>query len=142
METLATSGLADAIREKARSGAPILGICLGMQLLFEHSEEFGENIGLGILEGSVGALNSGEMRVPNVGWRTLAPNPNNSFLADISPLTMVYFVHSFVARPQDVSIVAATIPFNGEEAAIAVASNEIMGFQFHPEKRWPVGLYY
>lgn len=140
MKTLIASGLVGVIREQVRSGIPILGICLGMQLLFERSEEFGEHAGLGVLKGSIGALNRGDMRVPNVGWRTLVPNSNNPFLADLDPSTMVYFVHSFVVRPQDDSIVSATIPFNGENAAIAVASDGVMGFQFHPEKSGPAGL--
>jgi len=140
MKTLFASGLVEPIRQRVRGGVPVLGICLGMQLLFESSEEFGEHAGLALLEGSVGALLPGEMRIPNVGWRALQPNPGNPFLRDIDPGTMVYFVHSFVVRPKAPEVVSATIPFNGEDAVIAVASDNIVGFQFHPEKSGPVGL--
>ena len=140
MRTLFSSGLVEPLRERVREGVPVLGICLGMQLLFERSSEFGEHAGLALLKGSVGPLNTGDMRIPNVGWRTLAPNTENAFLGDIDPETMVYFVHSFVARPADSAAIAATITFNGEDAAIAVAQDNIMGFQFHPEKSGPAGL--
>lgn len=141
MSTLFKSGLVEPIRQRARDGrVPVLGVCLGMQLLFERSEEFGEHAGLALLSGTVEALPKGELRIPNVGWRALDPNPGNKFLADIDPATMVYFVHSFVAKPSDAGDIAATIPFNDEQAAIAVARDNIVGFQFHPEKSGPVGL--
>jgi glutamine amidotransferase len=140
MKTLFGSGLVEPIRQRVREGVPVLGICLGMQLLFERSEEFGEHAGLALLKGSVGALVPGEMRIPNVGWRNLKPNPHNPFLRDIDPDTMVYFVHSFVVRPDASNVVSATIPFNGEDAVIAIACGNILGFQFHPEKSGPGGL--
>lgn len=140
MQTLFARGLVEPIRQSARRGIPLLGICLGMQLLFERSVEFGEHAGLALIKGSVGPLPSGDMRVPNVGWRKLVPNLGNKMLEDVESDTMVYFVHSFVARPADPSVVAATIPFNGENATIAVASGNIAGYQFHPEKSGHVGL--
>jgi len=140
MKTLFSRGLVRPIREQVRSGVPILGICLGMQLLFEQSQEFGEHAGLALLEGFVDALPDGEMRIPNVGWRTLVPNSRNVLLKDIDPETMAYFVHSFVACPADAADIAATIPFNGTDAAIAVSRGNIVGYQFHPEKSGPAGL--
>ena len=140
METLFSKGLVDPIRRSVRGGTPILGICLGMQLLFERSEEFGEHAGLALLEGVVEALPTGDMRIPNVGWRALTANPENPLLRDIESGTMVYFVHSFIVLPTDQAAIAATIPFNGEDAVIAIASGNIAGYQFHPEKSGPVGL--
>lgn len=140
MNTLFRLGLVSPIREKVRAGTPALGICLGMQLLFETSDEFGHNAGLALLPGDVKALPAGPMRIPNVGWRELHTNPDNPFLRDTAPGSMVYFVHSFVPVPADAAVVAATIGFNGTEVAIAIARDNIMGFQFHPEKSGPVGL--
>lgn len=140
MQTLFSRGLVEPIRERVRSDGPILGICLGMQLLFERSEEFGSHAGLALLEGVVDDLPGGEMRIPNVGWRTLVPNVDNDLFKDIEPNTMVYFVHSFVACPANSSDIAASIPFNGTSAAVAVAQGNIVGYQFHPEKSGPAGL--
>ena len=140
MATLFRSGLVEPIRRKVAEGTPLLGICLGMQLLFERSEEFGDHAGLALLRGAVAPLPGGTMRIPNVGWRALAPNAANPFLGDADPGTMVYFVHSLVPRPCDPTAIAATIVFNGQDVAIAVAQDNVMGFQFHPEKSGPAGL--
>jgi glutamine amidotransferase len=141
MSTLFKSGLVGPIRQRVcNDGIPVLGICLGMQLFYERSEEFGEHEGLAILKGVVRALPKGDMRIPNVGWRKLKANPRNPFLADIDPETMAYFVHSFAAVPSDNTEIAASIPFNGSDAVIAVARESVIGFQFHPEKSGPEGL--
>lgn len=140
MQTLFARELVEPIRESAHRGTPTLGICLGMQLLFEQSTEFGKHAGLALIKGHVEPMHSGEMRIPNVGWRKLVPRSNKSPLASIEPNSMAYFVHSYAVRPTDPDVVTATIPFNGEDIAIAVASENIAGYQFHPEKSGSAGL--
>ena len=140
MRTLRSLKLDGPIRQRIEEGTPLLGICLGMQMLFDGSEEFGKYEGLGFLRGVVRRLPEGTMRIPNVGWRLLYPNAANHFLADIDQDTMVYFVHSYAVQPKEDAAVAATISFNGQETVIAVQHENIMGFQFHPEKSGPKGL--
>jgi len=144
-------GFDDAIHEFARSGRPMLGICVGMQMLFEASEEFGEYAGLGILPGRVVAVPSltttGQpQRVPHIGWNHLVPSEisrgwDNTLLssfADTGPA--VYFVHSFAARPADTRDVLADTLYGGHRVCAAVARDNITAFQFHPERSGRDGL--
>lgn len=124
---------------------PVLGICVGMQILADASEEFGRHAGLGILSGEVRRLSDlrpGErgIRVPNVGWRALQIRVEDPILGDIAPGTMTYFVHSYAFEPANDADVVATIDFNGSPITAVVRRGSVMGCQFHPEKSGSAGL--
>jgi len=144
MASLARLGLVDPIRRAAARGLPILGICLGMQLLAESSEEFGSYQGLGIVPGRVRSLPKGSgpgcVRIPNVGWHPLTVHRNNPMLADLADGGMVYFVHSYAFEPADAADIAASITVNGRQVTASLQRGAVGGHQFHPEKSGPVGL--
>lgn len=135
---LEQTGLGEALRCAAADGARILGICLGMQLLFESSEEGGESRGLGLLPGRVHRLD-GKARVPHVGWNRVAATERGQALFGSGSGCDFYFVHSFVARPVSEDVVLARC-FHGESFAAAVGGGRFLGFQFHPEKSSRTGL--
>jgi|LWDU01.1.fsa_nt_gi glutamine amidotransferase len=146
MENLKSYDLVDVIKEYATSDRPFMGICLGMQLLFEESEEFGVSEGLGLILGRVVKLptkdNQNE-KLPHVSWNEL--NSKNApwvdtILADIEEGSDMYFVHSFVARPRDGDNVLSTTEYSGYHFCSSVKKNNIYGCQFHPEKSGPTGL--
>lgn len=132
------TGIGAAIRTAHRGGAAIVGICLGMQLLFESSEEGGDSRGLGLLPGRVTRL-SGGARIPHVGWnRVVATGKGASLFGDGNGRDF-YFVHSFVARPAfEASVLARCL--HGESFVAAVEDGGCLGFQFHPEKSGGAGL--
>lgn len=137
MALLMRSGLAQAIRAAAAAGAAVLGICLGHQLLFEESEEFGVTRGLGVLPGRVVPLPAG-VRVPHMGWsrvRVLRPDP---LLAGLDGGSWMYFVHSFAAHPEGDDLLA-TADAGGAEVCAVVRQGRICGAQFHPEKSGAAG---
>jgi len=148
MATLVAAGLDEALRRFAATGRPLLGVCLGMQLLFEASSEFGHHAGLGLLAGRVDRLPAppanGRDKIPNVGWCPLQPAAgrgwNGTLLATVKPGEWAYFVHSFAAIPREASHRLADIAFAGEPVTAAVAAGAIVGCQFHPEKSGRVGL--
>lgn len=145
MKGLRERGLVEPLLAAIAGRVPVLGICVGMQILAEASEEFGRHPGLGVLEGEVRRLPDlppGErgIRVPNVGWRALAVRGGDPVLGDLALNTMAYFVHSYAFAPKHDSDVAATIDFNGRPVAAVVRRGHVMGFQFHPEKSGPAGL--
>ena len=145
MAALARSDLIDAITDAARRGTPLLGICLGMQLLFRSSSEFGRHFGLDLIPGTVERLPRGrggreDLRIPNVGWRKPALWRDDPLTAGVTQGQMFYFVHTYVARPDDPETVVATIPVNGLDAAIMVRRGNVVGCQFHPEKSAAPGL--
>ncbi len=130
------SNLREIILDKVKSGTFLLGICLGMQLFFEESEE-GPGKGLGIFEGKTIRLR-GPMKIPHMGWNTLRIPKQSELLEGIERESYVYFVHSLYPVPFDKEIVAAETEY-GERFTSAVASANIMGTQFHPEKSGEVG---
>ncbi|MBE6596331.1 MAG: imidazole glycerol phosphate synthase subunit HisH [Ruminococcaceae bacterium] len=139
---LRESGLADIVIEEARSGKPLLGICLGMQMLFEKSYEYGEHKGLSLIKGSVkpmkGYITEG-LKIPQIGWNSLSFHGEKSKLFKyINEGDFVYFVHSFYGADCEDSLIAST-EYGGRIAA-AVASGNVYGTQFHPEKSGEVGL--
>jgi glutamine amidotransferase len=142
MENLAGRGLVDTMREAVASGKPFLGICLGLQLLFEESEEFGPIRGLGLLPGTVvrfaGARLEG-MKIPQMGWNRLRLRRKVAELEGIGAEPYVYFVHSYYVVPSDPEVVAATATY-GVEFAAAIAWKNVFACQFHPEKSQAVGL--
>jgi imidazole glycerol-phosphate synthase subunit HisH len=133
-------GLGEAVGHVASNGGPVLGVCLGHQLLFEHSDEGPGGAGLGLLPGEVIRLAPGTgLKVPHMGWNTLSSVAESStLLAGISPGSYMYFVHSYAAVPIP-GVVAATTDYGGTFAA-AVESANIAGTQFHPEKSGAMGL--
>ena len=135
MKRLERNGIVQSLRERAFINAPILGVCLGMQLLFDSSEEHGGSQGLGLIPGRVIPIKDCQIRVHPVGWRrvqTLGANDERTL-----PL---FFAHSFRAEVLDRRHVTATYSFNGIEIVAAVEQSSIMGFQFHPEKSGEAGL--
>ena len=144
MNVINSRGLGDAVTKAAAKETPLLGICLGMQLLASGSEEFGEWPGLDLIPGTVKRLPEGDgslmsTRIPNVGWRTLIPT-SGSIIDDIPGKDMVYFQHSYAFQTTDPKHTIGTIEINGGSAVAAVQSKNIIGFQFHPEKSGERGL--
>ena len=138
---LRESGLAEVVCEEARAGKPLLGICLGMQLLFEKSYEFGEFEGLGLIKGAVRPIADvipKDLKIPHIGWNALHICKENGLFRYIKNGDCVYFVHSFYAADCEDSVIATSE--YGAELTAAVASDNIYGCQFHPEKSGAVGL--
>jgi glutamine amidotransferase len=137
------SGLGDAIRGSVRRGAPYLGICLGLQVLFASSEEAPGCGGLALFEGDVvrlgdRALNGSRLKIPHVGWNTVDVRAGASALLPAES-THFYFVHSYAVRPRDPALVAATTEY-GAPFVSAVARGNVVAVQFHPEKSQAAGL--
>jgi glutamine amidotransferase len=139
MERLRSSGLDRLLGQWCAAGKPLLGICLGLQLLFEASDE-GSSAGLGLLAGTVRALPRRPGHpIPHMGWEPLiAANPSPLLPMDAPP-TWVYFVHSFAAEPSDPAVTAARVDFAGTAVTAAVWQGAIGACQFHPEKSGPHG---
>jgi glutamine amidotransferase len=140
MRGLGERGLGDALRDYLATGRPYLGICLGMQVLFEHSEE-GDCAGLGVLAGQVAKLVPGEprLKVPHMGWNTVAKLRDDPLLAGIDDGAYVYFVHSYRVLPADRSIIALEA-VHGVTVCAAIRSGSWFACQFHPEKSQAIGL--
>ena len=141
VDKLRATGLDQTVLEEAARGKPLLGICLGMQLLFEKGYEFGEHDGLGLLHGSVVPMQGAippELKIPQMGWNALIRKRSHPLLKDVKEGDCVYFVHSFYAADCDDSLVATTE--YGKELTALVAKDNVMGCQFHPEKSGNVGL--
>jgi imidazole glycerol-phosphate synthase subunit HisH len=139
-----TAGAGDAIREHIAAGRPYLGICLGLQVLFEGSEEAVGCAGLGILKGSVVKLRSGidavtgaSLKIPHTGWNVARPTTNPGLVPPRGE--HFYFVHSFVVAPGDPAVIAATTDY-GEPFVSAVARDNVFACQFHPEKSQRAGI--
>jgi imidazole glycerol-phosphate synthase subunit HisH len=136
MAELRARGLFEPVKEYR---GPLIGICLGMQLLFESSTELGGGTGLGILEGSVEAIAAGGLKIPQIGWNEVAWSDGAPLTDGLPERTAMYHVHSFAARPADPSVVIGTAEY-GERFATAVAQDNVYGVQFHPEKSSADGL--
>jgi glutamine amidotransferase len=140
MTNLRGLGLAEPVVHAIRAGVPFLGICLGMQLLFEESEEFGPVAGLGILPGRVVRFPAhAELKVPHMGWNQVRIARSAPQLAGIADGSYVYFVHSYYPVPTDPSVIATTTAY-GSEFASSVVRDHLFACQFHPEKSQRVGL--
>ena len=141
IEKFEVSGLKDTVLQEVKNGKAILGICLGMQMLFEKSYEFGEYEGLGLLKGEVIAMNGTlpeNLKIPHIGWNALKFKADNKLFSLINDGDCVYFVHSFYATGCEDSLLATTE--YGKEITAAVAKGNVYGCQFHPEKSGSVGL--
>ena len=140
-EKLRASGLHTAIKELAENGKPLMGICLGMQLLFDKSHEYGEHKGLGLIKGEIRPIADvapADYKIPHIGWNALQFRGNNPLFAHINNGDCVYFVHSFYAANCEENVIA-TAEY-GASLTAAVANKNIFGCQFHPEKSGTVGL--
>lgn len=143
MNTLEQRNLPDAIRQRVLNDTvPIIGICLGMQLLGDSSSEQGDHAGLGLLKGKVVRLpdHDPSYRVPNIGWFDVTPTKPGVLFPEGTAPESYYHVHSYHMLCDDPSTVAATIDFAGEKIVVAVESGHISGGQFHPEKSQDAGL--
>ena len=136
---LKESGLDQTVINAAKNGVPLLGICLGMQLLFEKDYEYGEHDGLGLIKGNVTAIDDlGRLKIPQIGWNALEFVGSHPLFKYIKNGDHVYFVHSYAATDCEESVIAKTE--YGKMLTAAVAYKNVLGCQFHPEKSGEVGL--
>ena len=147
MAELRRRGLDDLVRRFAATGRPFLGICVGLQMMFDASDEMGEHAGVGLLRGRVMAVpptgvDGRSHRVPHIGWRALEPAAEwkGTVLADMQPRERVYFVHSFAAQPLDPGMRLADVDYDGVRICAAVHRDNLYGCQFHPERSAEAGL--
>jgi imidazole glycerol-phosphate synthase subunit HisH len=139
MQNLEQMELIDPIRSALASGKPFLGICLGLQLLFTESEEFGLHKGLGWIRGRVVRFKNNELKVPHIGWNALTLQKAVPVFDGLSPNAMVYFVHSYYVVPEDSTLIATTTEY-GIPFVSSIAADNVFACQFHPEKSQAVGL--
>ncbi len=141
VSALTARGLEESLREVIASGRPYLGICLGLQVLFDTSEEQGPVDGLGLMSGKVVKFRPTEkhLKVPHIGWNAVEMSGNDPLLAGIPSGSYFYFIHSYYVMPTDDSIVALTAEY-GQRFAAAVRKDNLFACQFHPEKSQAVGL--
>lgn len=149
MRALESLGLVEVIKALAADGIPLLGICLGMQLLFDESEEHGKTRGLGIIPGRVVPVpavgsDGASVKIPHIGWSALVPAKgatwDGTILQDSAPGEAVYFVHSFMAEPNGSSVRIADYFSSGNRISAVIGDRNTFGCQFHPEKSGEVGL--
>lgn len=143
MKNFKASGLMDAVIRAVENNKPVMGICVGLQIMFEGSEESPDVKGLGIFKGMVRKINAPGLKIPHMGWNSLTINENThvdiNLFKNIRKNPYVYFVHSYHAMPEDKSIILATSIY-GEEITAAVGKNNVIATQFHPEKSGDIGL--
>lgn len=145
MAELDRRGLIEPIRRRAAAGTPLLGICLGAQMLLDSSEEFGEHRGLGLIPGEVRAIPTQDteghpLKVPHVGWADLYGVRPHPLLDGVASETAVYFVHSYQCHPRDSDHLISHCDFGGHRLNAMIGYGNITGCQFHPEKSGPTGL--
>jgi len=149
MNALESFGLVEVIKEIATNGTPLLGICLGMQLLFDESEEHGATKGLGIIPGRVVPVpnvstDGFPLKIPHIGWNSLVVAEgaawDGTILQNSTPGDAVYFVHSFMAEPENSSMRIADCLYGDNRIAAMIGDGNVVGCQFHPEKSGPMGL--
>jgi glutamine amidotransferase len=143
---LRDGGFVEPIMEYVKSGKPMLGICVGLQLLFSESEEFGRHQGLDIVSGKVVRFpagmreNSEELKVPHMGWNSISVKRDVPLFQGTAPDSHVYFVHSYYACPEDPAVVAAEATYGDVTFCAALQKDNVMATQFHPEKSQTIGL--
>ena len=138
MKALTERGFDRLVQEKARMGTPLLGVCVGMQLLFDESDEFGATVGLGLLRGRVRRFET-DLVVPHVGWNRIYQKRPHTLFEGVEEGSFCYFVHSYYCEPADENVVAGETEYGARYASV-VAEKNICGVQFHPEKSQDVGL--
>ena len=140
MAQLRAQGLVEPLKRALADGVPYLGICVGMQALYEVGEEMGEHKGLGVLGGRVARFPGGDgLKVPHMGWNELRLHGDCALFDGLDARGYAYFVHSYYCAPTEADTIAATVEY-GVEFAAAVQKDNIFGVQFHPEKSQRVGL--
>ena len=142
MENLRTYGLVDVVRRVIEDATPFLGICLGLQLLFEESEEFGPVAGLGVLRGRCVRFRppaDSDIRIPHMGWNQIRRRQATAALAGVDDGAHVYFVHSYYVEPRDPGLIATVTDYGGEFVS-SIARDNLFACQFHPEKSQRIGL--
>jgi glutamine amidotransferase len=139
MEAIRNRGLEGAIHQAAEQGTPILGICLGMQFLFQESEEMGSHQGLGLIPGRVTRFSESGLKVPHMGWNQVEHSGTHPLLAGVASGSHAYFVHSYYCIPASPAHVIAYTHY-GRDFASIVGDRHIYGIQFHPEKSQKAGL--
>ena len=138
MRALSERGFDELVRERVEAGTPLLGVCVGMQILFEESDEFGATPGLGLLPGRVRRF-SEDLVVPHVGWNRIQQRQSHGLFDGVANGSFFYFVHSYYCEPEDKSVVAGETEYGSNYASV-VAKDNICGVQFHPEKSQDAGL--
>jgi len=138
MEALTERGFDRLVLERVREGTPLLGVCVGMQLLFDESDEFGSTAGLAFLRGRVRRFQN-DLVVPHVGWNRIYQKRPHALFEGIEEGSFCYFVHSYYCEPDDETVVAAETEYGARYASV-IAEKNICGVQFHPEKSQDVGL--
>jgi glutamine amidotransferase len=139
MELVRSLGYDELLRERRDAGVPIIGICLGMQLLFDSTTERGGAEGIGLLEGTVDVLDAPGLKIPHIGWSPVTWRGQSLLQSGLDDPCAFYHVHSLAARPADPAIVVGTAVY-GSQFASVVAQDNVFGVQFHPEKSGPDGL--
>ena len=139
MEAVTELGFDELLRERRDAGVPIIGICMGMQLLFESTTEHGGAAGIGLLDGSVEALDAPGLKVPHIGWNHVGWRRESPLTDGLANPTAFYHVHSFAPRPANAEDVLGTAVYGAEFASV-VERESVFGAQFHPEKSGPDGL--
>jgi len=141
MRNLEQNGLIDVVHQSIKSGKPFLGICLGLQLLFTESDEFGISKGLDIIKGRVErfTIQDATFKVPHMGWNSIAIKRRAPALQDVPENSHLYFVHSFHAVPEDKSVIATATHY-GIEFVSSIWKDNVFAVQFHPEKSQALGL--
>jgi len=139
MNNLTEYGLVDVVHTVIQRGTPFLGICVGLQMLFDGSEEDPGVKGLGVFSGMVRKIVAPGLKIPHMGWNSLEFASESQLFADIAIEPYVYFVHSYYAVPEDDKIITAVVDYGGPLTA-AVGRGNVQGVQFHPEKSGTVGL--
>lgn len=140
MFNLRKDGLYSVVKEVKRTGKPLLGICLGMQLLFEKGYEGEETKGIGLLKGKVIKMNEEEFRVPNIGWNSLNINKDDELVKGLKEESHMYYVHSYYADEYDKEDLVASSDYYGLNIPGIVRRDNIIGVQFHPEKSGEEGI--
>jgi glutamine amidotransferase len=138
MKALSQRGFDQLVRERVAAGTPLLGICVGMQMLFEESDEFGKNSGLGLLRGRVRRFPE-DLHVPCVGWNQIRQRSQHPLLSNIENQAFFYFVHSYYCETNDPDVVIGETDYGVTYASI-LAQGDLYGVQFHPEKSQTAGL--
>lgn len=139
MKCLEKSGLIETVKTAAKSGKPFLGICLGLHLLFEESEESHGIKGLGILKGKIIKIPECGLKIPHIGWNSITPTKKSKMFEGLGENPYVYFVHSYYVHTDDGDIVSAYTQY-GQRLDIAVEHENVFATQFHPEKSGEIGM--
>jgi len=139
MKMLEEKGLVDVVRQVKESKKPLLGICLGLHLMFEESEESPGVKGIGLFGGKVKKIPDCALKIPHIGWNNIETKDTSWLFSELGTEPYVYFVHSYYAVPEDESIISAYTEY-GERLSIAIEKDNVAAVQFHPEKSSDIGM--